>query len=139
MATTLPLGIYDILEKKLGRDDAREIGKAIEFSFKAIESKGEDVALQKKLELKDELTKELASKADVLLVKTELRAEIDKLRVEVKGEIDKFRVEVRAEIDKFRIELEAKMRIYFLILLFTIILLNPKSTELLSKLLSLLK
>jgi hypothetical protein len=139
MPTTLPLEIYDILERKVGRDDAREIGKAIEFSFEAIERKAEDVALQKKFELRDDLTKELASKADVLLVKTELKSEIDKLRVELRAEIDKLRVEVRGEIDKLRIELESKMRIYFLILLFTIILLNPKSTELISKLLSVLK
>jgi hypothetical protein len=135
MAATLPIEIYDILERKVGRDDAREIGKAIEFSFDKIERKAEDVALQKKLELKDELTKELASKADVLLTKTELRAEIDK----VKGEIDKLRVDLEGKIDRLEVRLESKMRIYFLILLFTIIILNPKSIELVSRLLGILK
>jgi ABC-type phosphate transport system auxiliary subunit len=135
MATTLPIEIYDILERKVGRDDAREIGKVIEFSFGTIEKKAEDVALQKKLELKDELTKELASKADILLTKTELRAEIDKVR----SEIDKLRVELEGKIDRLEIKLESKMRIYFLILLFTIIILNPKSIELVSKLLGILK
>jgi hypothetical protein len=43
MAATLPIEIYDILERKVGRVDAidaggrtpREIGKVIEFSFDA--------------------------------------------------------------------------------------------------------
>jgi hypothetical protein len=113
MATTLPIDIYDILEKKVGRGDAREIGKAIEFSLDAIEKKAEGVALQKKLELKDELTKELVTKAEFFGETKTLRGEMDKLRVELKLE----------------------MRIFFLILLFTIIILNPTSIELLSKLL----
>jgi hypothetical protein len=51
MAATLPIEIYDILEKKIGRDDARQIGKVIEGSLETIERKAEGVALQKKLEL----------------------------------------------------------------------------------------
>jgi len=182
MATTLPVEIYDTLERKVGRDDARAIGKVIEFSFNAIERKAEDVAIRKKFELKDELTKELASKADVLLVKTELKAEIDSVRgdieklgvelraefraelraeinsvmteinsvrAEIRTEINSVRAEiisVRAEIGRTRMEidnkldkLDAKFRIYFLILLFTVIIMNPKSIELITKLLSLLK
>jgi hypothetical protein len=121
MPTTLPIEIYDILERKVGRDDAREIGKAIEFSLDHIERKAEDVALQKKLELKDELTKELVTKAEFF------------------GEIKSLRVELEGKIDRLEIKLESKMRIYFLILLFTIIILNPMSMELISKLLSILK
>ena len=124
MATTLPIEIYDILERKVGRDDAREIGKVIEISFVAIEKKAQDVALQKKLEIEDELSTKLASKADVLLV----RAELQRVKTELEGKID--RLEIR---------LESKMRVYFLILLFTIILLNPKSIELVSRLLGILK
>jgi len=43
-----------------------------------------DVAIQKKLELKDELTKYLATKADILLLKAEIEAKLEKevLRVE---------------------------------------------------------
>jgi len=43
-----------------------------------LDKKSENLAQQKKLELKDELTKELATKTDLILVKTELEAKIDK-------------------------------------------------------------
>jgi hypothetical protein len=93
MPTTLPIEIYDILERKVGRDDAREIGKVIEFSFDAIERKAE--------------------------AETKLGAAIDKFKTGIVSKLDK---------------LDARFRIYFLILMFTIIILNPKSIELLSKL-----
>jgi len=38
-------------------------------NHEVIEKKAEALAVQKKLELRDELTKELASKADILLVR----------------------------------------------------------------------
>ena len=54
----VPLDVYRILEKKLGEQDAVEI-------VKAIEATAQDVALQKKVEIRDELSRELASKADL--------------------------------------------------------------------------
>jgi hypothetical protein len=60
------------------------------------------------LNYKEELTKELVTKAEFF-----------------------------GEIKSLRVELKAEMRIYFLILLFTIIILNPTSIELISKLLKL--
>ncbi|MBF0473175.1 MAG: hypothetical protein HQK91_12290 [Nitrospirae bacterium] len=61
-----------------------------------IDNKSKDLALQKKLELKDELTKELTTKADLIQAKTELRAEIQEVRAEIllvetriNGKIDK--------------------------------------------------
>jgi hypothetical protein len=44
-----------------------------------IEKKADAVTLQKKLELKDELTKELVTKADLLVVKAELEGKIARL------------------------------------------------------------
>lgn len=41
--------------------------------------KADVVALQKKLEIKDELNKELASKADLLLVEQKLEGKIERL------------------------------------------------------------
>ncbi|MBI4745835.1 MAG: hypothetical protein HY786_04670 [Deltaproteobacteria bacterium] len=79
MAATIPLELYESLEDKYGKDLAREITKTIEISFEAIEKKADAVVLQKKLELKDELTKELATKADLQIVKTELEAKIERV------------------------------------------------------------
>ncbi|OGV97841.1 MAG: hypothetical protein A3I04_01620 [Nitrospinae bacterium RIFCSPLOWO2_02_FULL_39_110] len=97
MATTIsiPIEIFEILERKLGREDAKEVIKVIEKSLETIDAKAEeaktevkrlseDLALQKKLELKDELTKELATKSDILLVRQEMQT----IKVELEGKIE---------------------------------------------------
>jgi hypothetical protein len=71
------------------------------------------LAHQKKLELKDELTKELATKADLIIVKTELEAKIEK------------------EV----LKLDKKFTIMFLILAFLIVFINKDAVELIIKLL----
>ncbi len=75
MAHAISVEIYQLLEEKIGREEAKKVVSAIEIGFDVIEKKAETVALQKKLELKDELTKELATKADLLILKAELKAE----------------------------------------------------------------
>lgn len=50
--------VYKILEKKLGEAEATEI-------VKAIDAAAADIAIQKKLEVQDELVKEPASKSDL--------------------------------------------------------------------------
>ena len=60
---------------------------------------------------------ELATKADLQLVETRLEAKIDKVKT----------------------ELSAQMKIYFLILLFVNILTNPKSLELIARILGIIK
>ena len=85
-----------------------------------IDKKSESLAQQKKLELKDELTKELATKADLILVKTELEAKIDKEVLKLQNDIQK--------IDK-------KFTIMFIILAFLIIFINKDAVELIIKLL----
>ncbi len=71
MPATLPIELYDLLERKVGKDDAREVGKVILASFDAIEQRSEAVVVQKKAEIKEELTKELTTKED--LIKSEGR------------------------------------------------------------------
>ena len=71
--------------------------------------KVKEIALQKKLELKEELTKELATKAGLQVLKAELEARIEK-------EASKLREEI--------LKLDRKSTIMFLILLFAIILLT---------------
>jgi len=106
MATTIPIRVYEILEDKLGREEAREIVHEIEASADAI-------ATQKKVEIRDELSKELASKADLSATEARLERKIDAL--------------------------EWKLKLYFLILLFTIILVSPRALDLISRLLGIVK
>ncbi|MBF0473848.1 MAG: hypothetical protein HQK93_08985, partial [Nitrospirae bacterium] len=83
MAATLPIEILHLLEDKLGKEEASKVSSAIVLSLDTIENKSKDLALQKKLELKDELTKELTTKADLLQAKTELNGKIDLIRSEL--------------------------------------------------------
>ena len=103
---TITFEVYKILERKLGEAEATEI-------VRAIDAAATDIAVQKKLEVRDELVKELASKADLLAVKAELREEIGKL--------------------------EGKMKLYFVITIALILLTNSKAMDVIAKLLGLIK
>jgi len=105
--------------------------KVLEASFDAIEKKAEAVALQKKLELKDELTKELATKADILVLREEFLGEIKSLRQEMQT----IKVEIEGKILTLRME----FRVYFVILLAVIILVSPKAIDLIGKFLGVVK
>ena len=110
MATALPVEIFEILEDKLGREQAHEIVKAMEYA-------AGDIARQKKAELREDLTKELAGKADLLAVKAELQGEIKLLRS----------------------DLQSSIKIYFIITIAVIVLTNPRALDLVSRLLGIVK
>ncbi|MBI4690091.1 MAG: hypothetical protein HY754_07465 [Nitrospirae bacterium] len=138
MATVIPIEIFELLEKKVGREEAKEVIKVIEASLDTIEKKAETVALQKKLEIKEELTKELATKADI----ARLEGEIKTLRQEihtVRQEIETVRVELKGEIGKEILRLDRKFTIMFIILFFTVIFLNQNALEFLAKVFGLIK
>lgn len=99
MPATLPIKVYEILEAKLGKEDAKEVVNALEEVTRSL-------AKESKLEVKDELKSELITKAE-------------------------FHAELKA--------LRAEFRMYFIILVCIIILLNPKAIDLLAKLLGVIK
>jgi hypothetical protein len=66
---TVTFEVYKILEKKLGEAEATEI-------VKAIDAAASDIAIQKKLEVRDELVKELASKSDLAAVEARLEGKM---------------------------------------------------------------
>ena len=98
----VPLDVYRILERRLGEQEAVEI-------VRAIEATAQDVALQKKVEIRDELSKELASKSDLLATEAKLREEI------------------------------VKIKLYFVVTIAVILITNPKALELIGKLLGIVK
>ena len=53
----------------------------------------------------------LATKADLEAVRTDLRGEINALRLELKGEINVLRTEVRGDIDGLRTELRSSIEL----------------------------
>ena len=124
MARAIDLELLQLLEDKLGKEEARKVAQAIELGLEILEKRAEELALQKKLELKDELTKELASKADIQILKTEIQA---------------VRTELSAKIENEILKLDRKFTIMFIILFFTLILVNQHALEFLLKVLGLIK
>jgi len=124
MAQTLNIELSQLLEDKLGKEEGRKVAEAIEIGLGLIEKKAEAVALQKKLELKDELTKELASKADLLAVEARLEGKIEV---------------VRQEMQTIKTELDRKFMIMFIILFFTVIFLNQNALEFIFRVLGVIK
>jgi hypothetical protein len=120
MAYVIDYELLEKLEQKVGKEEAKKIAQTIEIIYNELDKKSEVLAQQRKLELKDELTKELATKADLILVKTELEAKIDKEVLKLQNDIQK---------------LDKKFTIMFIILAFLIIFINKDAIELIIKLL----
>jgi hypothetical protein len=138
MARAIDLELLQLLEDKLGKDEARKVAKAIELGLEVMEKRAEELAIQKKLELKDELTKELASKSDIQVLKAEIqavRAEMQAMEQRLEAKIEKVRLELKEEI----LKLDRKFTILFIILLFAVILVNQNALEFLLKVLGLIK
>ncbi|GLW61511.1 hypothetical protein Hthe01_18600 [Hydrogenophilus thermoluteolus] len=72
----VPIEIYDLLEKRLGRDQAMTVAKSIEESLSHIADRSREIAALRKIEVKEELRvelrNELATKEDLALFREEL-------------------------------------------------------------------
>jgi Sec-independent protein translocase protein TatA len=115
MATML-LELYELFEKKLGKEEAKE---AIKLVGKAIETVREEAKAQKpvlKAEIREELRKELATKEDIAVLEQKMESLDQKIEF------------VRRE-----------MRILFYVLLAFMFLLNKGTIEFAFKVLGLLK
>ncbi|RMD96125.1 MAG: hypothetical protein D6814_11980 [Calditrichaeota bacterium] len=83
-------------------------------------TKAEQLITQRKFELKNELTKELATKEDIATLKGEIKT-------------------LRQEMKAMYIALDRKYLIMYLIMLFTIIFLNQNALVFIAKLLGIMK
>jgi len=131
MPKAIDLELLQLLEDKLGKEEARKVAQAIELGLEVMEKRAEELALQKKLELKDELTKELASKADIQVLKAEIQA--------IRAEVQAMEARLEAKIEKEILRLDRKFTILFIILFFTLILVNQNALEFLLKVLGVIK
>lgn len=120
MATAIPIEVFELLEEKIGREEAKEVIKAIELALETIEERARAVALEKKLEIKDQLTKELATKADIAELKGDIRT-------------------VEQRLQTVKVELDRKFTIMFVVLFFTIVFLNQNALEFLARVLGLIR
>ena len=125
MAYALPVEVYEAIRKAVKDDKtAKEVAKAIEKGFEAIEGKAKEQKVVIKAELKDELRKELVTKEEFFAEIGKLEQKIETVRQEIKGEIR---------------ELRAYFKIILLLLVLGFTLFNPQFFELMKSLISLLK
>ncbi len=150
MARAIDLELLQLLEDKLGKETARKVAQAIELGLEVMEKRAEELAIQKKLELRDELTKELASKADIQVLKTEIqtvRAEMQAMEEKLEAKIELVRKELDGKIEREILKLEHKLEHKFNIIMFFIIIstliilfnINKDALEFLLKVLGLIK
>jgi len=129
MAQTISIELLQLLEDKLGKEEGRKVASAIEIGFEAIEKKAEAVALQKKLEIKDELTKELATKADIVRLEGEIRT----IKADFEGKIETLRSNLEGKIEK----LNQKFNFMIILIIIALTLMNPVVSEIIKNLLKL--
>jgi uncharacterized ion transporter superfamily protein YfcC len=121
MSFIIPVEVYEKLAEKLGKETALEVVKVFEESQKRVEELTVEETIKRKLELRDELRKELATKEDILLVRQELKGEIEVLE----QKIEVLRQEMKGEIKSL------KLIIYFIGAL--VVIMNKDSLEFLSR------
>ena len=131
MAYVIDYELLEKLEEKVGKEEAKKIAQTIELIYNELDKKSESLSQQKKLELKDELTRELATKADLELLKTELESKIEISHKELEAKIDKEVLKLQNDIQK----LDKKFTIMFIVLAFLIVFINKDAIELIIKLL----
>jgi hypothetical protein len=131
MAYVIDYELLEKLEQKVGKEEAKKIAQTIELIYNELDKKSESLAQQKKLELKDELTKELATKADIDMVYQKLEL----LKTELEAKIELSHKELEAKIEKEILKIDRKFTIMFIILAFLVIFINKDAIELIIKLL----
>lgn len=114
MPRVVTMEILQLLEDKLGKEEGRKIAQAIEIGLEVIEKKSVEVSMQRKLELRDELTKELTSKADILLVRQEMQT----IKTELEGKIAK---------------LDQKFNFMIILMIIALTLMNPVAAEIIKR------
>ncbi len=119
----LPYEVYKLLEDEVGKDKAEGIGKVIEETSNTIEKKALEQKPILKAELKEELTKELATEADI----AETKAEVEKVRAEVKMLEAKFTAELKV------------IKVWLIILTVLVAVFNRDALSLILEIIKLLK
>ena len=145
---TIPRPLRDKLGEE-ATDAFIEVLKNVDFEGKrdlATKSDIQDVKAEIQL-IRSELKSDIQDvKAEIQLVRSELKSDIQDVKAEIQlvksvldGKIDKLRTELYGKIDNLKTELSGQSKLYFFILLFAIILSNPKALELIPKFLGIAK
>ena len=137
MATAL-LELYELFEKKLGKEEAKE---AIELVGKAIEAIREEARAQKpilKAEVREELRRELVTKEEFFGETGKIEQKIETVYRELDQKIETVRQEVRTVEERLMGEIKV-LKILVYVTLLTVIFMNKGTIEYLISLIKMIK
>ena len=128
MAYSFPIEIYTQIEASVGKETALLLAVSVEQGIVEIQREANALAQQKKLEVRDDLLKELASKADVALARAELEGKINTLEQKLLGELKA----VEARLDR-------KFTILMVIMIVSVYITNQSTIAFILKVFGVLK
>jgi hypothetical protein len=100
MPNIIKIETLQFFEDRLGKEEGRKVAEVLERAYEEMEKKAESLAIQKKLELKDELTKELATKEDIARLEGMIKSEISRLEGLIKSETAKSEGMIKSETSR---------------------------------------
>ena len=131
MPNIIKIETLQFFEDRLGKEEGRKVAEVLERAYEEMEKKAESLAIQKKLELKDELTKELATKEDIARLEGMIKSEISRLEGMIKSETLK--------LENKLTQLEKKFTLMIFALFFVVIFLNQNTIEFILKIINLVR
>ena len=153
MPNIIKIETLQFFEDRLGKEEGRKVAEVLERAYEEMEKKAESLAIQKKLELKDELTKELATKEDIARLEGMIKSEISRLEGMIKSEISRLEGMMKSEISRLEgliksetlklenklTQLEKKFTLMIFALFFVVIFLNQNTIEFILKIINLVR
>jgi hypothetical protein len=100
MPNIIKIETLQFFEDRLGKEEGRKVAEVLERAYEEMEKKAESLAIQKKLELKDELTKELATKEDIARLEGMMKSEISRLEGMIKSETSRLEGMIKSETSR---------------------------------------
>jgi biopolymer transport protein ExbB/TolQ len=117
---------YKLLEEEVGKEKAEKLTRLFEEIVREIQQEPREQKPIIKAELKDELTKELTTKGDLVILKSEVYRHIEAVKAELEKKIEAVEYKLEKRMD--RLEMYLKVLIALVVLGLT--LLNPAFSEL---------
>ena len=120
---TIPIEIYEILEKKIGKEDAKKVLEILEDSLNLIEEKAKEEKEIAKIQIRQELTNELITKAEFYSEIKMLENKIESVKSDLSSEIKRLEDKISTEIKRLEDKISTNQTIMFFFIPFVMTIL----------------
>ena len=120
---TIPIEIYEILEKKIGKEDAKKVLEILEGSLNLIEEKAKEEKEIAKIQIRQELTNELITKAEFYSEIKMLENKIESVKSDLSSEIKRLENKISTEIKRLEDKISTNQTIMFFFIPFVMTIL----------------